>query len=333
MKPGFTQFQFARPRVNNRRAVLSPAGFSLIEIMVTIGLLTFIILGLLMMFNQTQRAFRTGMTQTDVLEAGRATMDLVARDLEQMTASESPDFIEFTGIRRRATNFFVEPSLVSPLDPTRTFSWKSPLVQELPGNTMPRTNLFQRFYFLSKVNQDFIGIGYQVIPDDANRCVGTLYRYAATNYPRRNFLGLSAQFLQTPVTNMSRIADGIVHLRLRAFAKNGYLITTNVFTGTNASFPLRPIGPYTNMQNAVAYGSAAYSSTADFKQASCYFMSNALPGFVEIELGVLEPQVLKKYQSIDTPVVAQQYLSNHVAQVHIFRQRIPVRNLDLSAYP
>jgi hypothetical protein len=41
--------------------------FSLIEIMVTVGLLTFIILGLLLMFNQTQRAFRTGMTQTDVL--------------------------------------------------------------------------------------------------------------------------------------------------------------------------------------------------------------------------------------------------------------------------
>src|SRR5947207_12610645 len=53
-------------------------GFSLIEIMVTVSLLTFIILGLLLMFNQTQRAFRTGMTQTDVLEAGRATMDMLS---------------------------------------------------------------------------------------------------------------------------------------------------------------------------------------------------------------------------------------------------------------
>src|SRR5437899_453189 len=40
------------------RPVPSP-GFSLIEIMVTVGLLSFIILGLLVMFNQTQRAFRT----------------------------------------------------------------------------------------------------------------------------------------------------------------------------------------------------------------------------------------------------------------------------------
>ena len=310
------------------------AGFSLIEIMVTVGLLTFIILGLLMMFNQTQRAFRTGLTQTDVLESGRATMDLVARELEQMTPSEAPDFIDVNGIRRRATNFFVEPSLVFPPDNTKTFSWKSPLVQELPGNTMSRTNLLQRFFFLSRLNQDWMGIGYEVVPDDENRSVGTLYRYAATNYPRGNFLGLSAQFLRTPVTNLNRIADGIVHLRLRAFAKNGYLITTNILTGTNASFPLRPIGPYTNLPNAVVYGSLSYnSSSVDFRQASCYFMSNALPGYVELELGVLEPQVLQKYRSIDVAQVAQQYLSNHVAQVHIFRQRIPVRNLDLSVYP
>jgi len=309
------------------------AGFSLIEIMVTVGLLTFIILGLLMMFNQTQRAFRTGMTQTDVLESGRATMDLLARELEQMSPSEAPDYIDNFGIKRRATNFFVEPSLVFPSDPTLTFSWKTPMVQELPGNSLSRTNLFQRFFFLSKLNQDWMGTGYEVVPDDQNRCLGTLYRYSATNFPRGNFLNLSGQFLRTPVTNLSRIADGIVHLRLRAYAKNGYLITTNIFTGTNATFALRPNGPYTNVPNALAFGSASYSSTADERQASCYFMSNALPGYLELELGVLEPQILQKYRSIGVASAASLYLSNHVAQVHIFRQRIPVRNLDLSVYP
>lgn len=308
-------------------------GFSLIEIMVTIGLLTFIILGLLLMFNQTQRAFRTGMTQTDVLESGRATMDLLARELEQIAPSEAPDYIDNFGIRRRATNFFVEPSLVFFPDSTLNFSWKTPLMQELPGNPVSRTNLLQRFYFLSKLNQDWIGTGYEVVPDDQNRAIGTLYRYSATNYPRGNFLNLSGQFLRSPITNLSRIADGIVHLRLRAFAKNGYLITTNIFTGTNATFALRPNGPYTNVPNALAYGSAAYSSTADERQAACYFMSNALPGYLELELGVLEPQILQKYRSIGVTSAALQYLSNHVAQVHIFRQRIPVRNLDPSAYP
>ena len=316
-----------------------PAAFSLIEIMVTVALLTFIVLGLLLMFNQTQRAFRTGMTQTDVLESGRATMDLLSRELEGMSPSEEPDYLD-GGIWRRATNFFVEPSTtffktVSP----GAFSWTVPFVQDLPGNNtpryLPRTNLVQRFYFLSKLNQDWIGTGYEVVPDDANECVGTLYRYTATNYPRGYLLPLSANFLRTPLTSRSRIADGIVHLRLRAFAQNGYLITTNFFNPTNASYPLRAIGPYTNIPNAVVYSSTAYGgSLADVRQASCYFMSNALPAYVELELGMLEPQILQKYRSmIGVPQAARLYLSNHVAEVHLFRQRIPIRNVDLSVYP
>lgn len=311
--------------------------------MVTVGLLTFIILGLLLMFNQTQRAFRTGMTQTDVLEAGRGTMDLVARELEQISPSEAPDYIDAFGIKRRATNFFVEPSVTwsnSAITPG-PFSWRNPLVQDLPANVspggvyMPRTNLVQRFYFLSKINQDWIGTGYEVIPDDPNQCVGTLYRYSLTNNPRNFLLPLSVEFLSTPATNRSRIADGIVHLRVRAYAANGRLVTTNSFTGTNAAYQVRFAGPYTNLPNAVAYNSAAplYSSPADLRQAACYFMSNAVPGYVELEMGILEPQVLQKYRSIALQSAAVQYLSNHVAQVHLFRQRIPIRNVDLSAYP
>jgi len=312
--------------------------------MVTIGLLTVIVLGLLLMFNQTQRAFRSSMTQTDVLEAGRATMDMVARELEQMSPSEAPDYLDNLGIWRRATNFFVEPSTTSfNYNSPGPFSWRQPLLQELPGNTaVPRTNLVQRFYFLSKLNQDWVGTGYEVVPDDANECVGTLYRYAGTNYPRGFLLPLSAQFLPSSVTNRSRIADGIVHLRVRAYAANGRLVTTNYLTGTNAMYQLGYAGPYTNVHNAVVYGSAApaYASRADLLQAACYFMSNAVPAYVELEMGILEPQVLQKYRSIAQQAssaalknAALLYLSNHVAQVHLFRQRIPIRNVDLSAYP
>lgn len=318
----------------------SAFGFSLIEIMVTIGLLSFIILGLLLMFNQTQRAFRTSMTQTDVLEAGRATMDMVGRELEQMSPSEAPDYRDNFGIWRRATNFFVEPAVTYfRYNSPAPFSWINPLVQDLPGNIipgrgyMPRTNLVQRFYFLSKINQDWIGTGYEVIPDDVNQCVGTLYRYSLTNYPRGFLLPLSAQFLATPATNRSRIADGIVDFRLRTFAANGRLITTNYFTGTNAMYQTRFGGPYTNVPNALVYNSTTFLSSADPNQAACYFMSNAVPAYVELEMGILEPQILQKYHSIALKSAALQYLSNHVAEVHLFRQRIPIRNVDLSAYP
>jgi hypothetical protein len=305
-----------------------------------VGLLTFIILGLLLMFNQTQRAFRTGMTQTDVLEAGRATMDIVGRELEQMSPSEVPDSIE-ANVRCRVTNFFVEPM--------PGFNWVSPLRQDLPGNnngTPLRTNLIQRFYFLSRLNQDWLGTGYEVVPDDTNGCVGTLYRYSVTNYPRGalfdgtysrgGLIDMSRQF-RSPLldpTNMSRIADGIVHLRLRAFARNGYLVTTNILTQTNAAYPIKLNGVYTNLANAYLYTSSfLYGNDTDVNQAACYFVSNAVPSYLELELGVLEPQVLQKYRSIPLGDVARNYLSNHVGQVHLFRQRIPIRNVDLSAYP
>ena len=326
------------PSLRSLRSLRLNSAFSLIEILVTVSLLSLIMLGLLLMFNQTQRAFRTGLTQTDVLEAGRATMDMMARELEQVAPCYAPDLI-YGGVRSRATNFFVEPSITSiPKVSPGAFSWVDPLVQELPGNVVngamqPRTNLVQRFFFLSKLNQDWIGTGYEVLPDDVNQNVGTLYRYCATNNPRNFVQPLSANFIRTPVTNLSRIADGIVHLRLRAYAANGRLVTTNLLTGTNAAYQTRFGGPYTNIPNALAYGSRAFNSQGDLRQAACYFMSNAVPAYLELELGILEPQILQKYRSIPVGPVARQYLSNHVAQVHLFRQRIPVRNVDLNAYP
>src|SRR3954471_19290395 len=62
-------------------------GFSLIEVMVAVAILAVIIVGLLAMFYQTQRAFRTGLTQVDVLENGRAAMEMSGSDLRDVTAS------------------------------------------------------------------------------------------------------------------------------------------------------------------------------------------------------------------------------------------------------
>ena len=326
-------------------------GFSLIEILVTIGLLSFIVLGLLAMFNQTQRAFMSSMKLTDVLESGRATMDMVSRELLQSTPCMFPD-VNQNGVRIRATNFFAELSPGFPVN--------NPLVQELTGNAVARTNVVQRFFFQTKLNQDWIGIGYQVIPDDPNGCVGSLYRFSSTNLYRSGpFMVTSADFLYSaqttmlnclgglPVTNITldpnlsihrtnyvaRIADGVVHLRVRAFAKNGCLIVTNAFLpGTNGVFAIMPpplTGPrYTNVWDTNLYG-----SVLDQDQSYAYFMNDAVPAYVEIELGILEPQVLKKYRSIPIASVQRQYLFNHAAEVHIFRQRVPIANVNFAAYP
>jgi len=296
--------------------------FTLVELLVAVALMSFIVLGLLAMFSQTQRAFRASMTQTDVLESGRIFTDMMARELGQIAPIDRP----FT------TNLFVS---LSPL-------FNQPLLQGMPGTTYQgqpgtqdrRTNIIQKIFFLALANQDWSGIGYQVIPDTTSTIgLGTLYRFA-TNHPGYSATNLSGEFLNAPLASYNRISDGVVHLRLRAFATNGYPI---FWDGNTRLVPKFRASGYTNasnlspiVRNAVATNSLPGApDVTDY-----YFMSNALPAYLELEVGILEPHILERFKAIGTnnAVAQQRYLSNHVAQVHLFRQRIPVRTVDFSAY-
>ncbi len=270
--------------------------------MVTVALLSFIILGLVAMFSQTQRAFTTSMSQTDRLETGRAVTEMLARELAEITPSGLP----------RTTNFFSE---MDALD------FNKPVYQYLMGGGTPpvnRTNVIQRFFFLSRQNQEWSGIGYKVVPDYPDAGVGTLYRYMGKLHNNRRYEIplLSSNFVASArLTN--RIADGIIHLRLRAFDRDGRLITP--FWPTNYALRLQ---------------SARYWNPVLKDQVDSYYVSNAVPAFLELEVGVLESQTLQRFKSIGqaSAAVQRQFLSNHVAQVHLFRQRIPVRNVEPSVY-
>jgi type II secretory pathway pseudopilin PulG len=306
------------PNASRNSGRLRPGrgAFSLIEIMVAVSLMSFIVLGLLIMFGQVQKAFRASLTQTDVLEAGRIQMDMMVRELAQVAPSG----------RRFTTNLLIELSPV----------FNVPFLQGLPGTTYKgipgtqdqRTNIIQKIFFLSQFNQDWIGTGYQVIPDYANSGVGTLYRFSA-NYNRSIATNLSGEFLNAPLSKLHRISDGVVHLRLRPFATNGYPIVwdgrTNGVFRTNA-FDTGGL----RVKNTIARGKLL--TVPDV--VDCYFMSNALPAYLELEVGILEQHIFERFKAIGTNNAAaqQRYLSNHVGQVHIFRQRIPVRTVDFSAY-
>jgi hypothetical protein len=240
-------------------------------------------------------------------------MDMMTREVEQMAPSEYPD-VWLGGARYRATNFLAEAA-----------AGYNNLVQSLPGSSsnVLRMNLVQRFFFLTRLNQDWIGIGYQVVPDTPGASVGTLYRFAVTN--ARSAPVMAAGIVFSNLAKASRIADGVVHLRARAFATNGFLICVN--GSGNAYYALTPQGPTREVQNAAVWGNAA-----DPQQAACYFMSNAVPAYVELELGILEPQILKKSKSIINLSSQSNFLSGYAAQVHVFRQRIPIRNVDSAAY-
>src|SRR6185503_11455848 len=120
-----------RGRARGGRISLSLA-FSLVEVMVAVGLLAVIIVGLLAMFYQTQRAFRAGMTQVDVLEAGRATMEMIARDFQQ--ASYSTEVV--------VTNLEIMPA-----------AQYSPVPMELPGGASVNL-MIQDVSFVRRFNDE-----------------------------------------------------------------------------------------------------------------------------------------------------------------------------------
>src|ERR1035437_5553263 len=128
----------------------TPRAFTLVEILVTMALLSFIVVGLFAALDQVQRAFRSGMSQVDRLEAGRAVTEMLPRELEQTTPCGA-----------NAVTFSAKIiGIYAPTVPQR-------LTQSLPGTVLVRTNLLQDCFILTRQNQAWVGIGYCVRVSDA----------------------------------------------------------------------------------------------------------------------------------------------------------------------
>jgi prepilin-type N-terminal cleavage/methylation domain-containing protein len=175
---------------------LRRAAFSLIEILIVVALMSVIILGLTAMFSQTQKTFRAGLTQTDVLASGRLAGEMLRRELEQIT----PAYQSSTNFE--APNFFAWM-------PFSAGVYNSPFVQPLPGNTATvqyRVHVIHDLFFVSRLNQDWVGIGYFVRTNNpfngdlglSPLGVGNLYRFEtnATVLSGRTVTNMFAEFLQ-----------------------------------------------------------------------------------------------------------------------------------------
>src|SRR6266498_34426 len=64
--------------------------FTVVELMVAISVMMLIVLVLYGLFDQVQKALRGNVAQVDVLEGGRATMQLFSGEMEQMEAGTVP---------------------------------------------------------------------------------------------------------------------------------------------------------------------------------------------------------------------------------------------------
>ncbi len=306
--PQWTSFPLRRSGTRIAR----PSGtnaFTLVEILVVVVLMALIVLALMAVFSSTQAAFRASITQTDVLEGGRSVMGLIKSDLEPM----APSF----GVSNVAVNFYANPN---------QFQYQSqigPLGQSLAGSAQTRTNVLENFFILTRQNTTWTGTGYVVDTTNANS-INPLYRFSMTTNvlaaagPAALYKAFTNAVFFAAWTNtsiMSHLMDGVVHLTVRAYDNNGYWMTNGY-----------PFG-YTNTARNVWYSSPVLG------EVGFYMFSNTLPASVEIQLGLLEDRTLQRAESLaNNPTAQMAYLSNHVGQVHLFRQRVWIRNVDPSAY-
>ena len=298
----------------NRQSAIGN-GFSLVEVLVVISLLSFIVLALMAVFSSTQKAFRAAVTQTDILEGSRAAVELITSDLRTMAPSGGvSNFANFGPV-----NFFVLANSYIPL------------AQNLPGGgTVQRTNLLNYFFVLGRENTKWTGTGY--IVDSASATpLYPLYRfYAETNIASSPWLlydRFATAINNAQWTNMSHIMDGVVHLTVRAQDPGGRWI--------NNFYP-----PYVHALNTQFISpSTTPPGLNGYSEAQFYMYGNTVPASVELELGVMEANTLARAESLPNTLPAlppgdrrTSFLQQQAGKVHLFRQRVTIPNVDPAAY-
>ena len=289
-------------------AVRLREAFSIVELLVAVSILSLIVLVLYNIFDQTQAALRSNVAQVDVLESGRAAMDLVSRELQECALARRGDSLNFM------TRVQAEPS--------------SPVVQVLPGGAGETwTNVLMEMFFLRRSAGNWNGTGYRVI--NARNGVGTLARFSTNRVSSQFVTNVTLQaFFNAPTNALQPIANGVVHLRVVAYDEQGFPLQVHDTRHPHE----REVGAIGNqdvqqiwLNHSKRDGLANVILSEDrFGQTDARFISNALPTYLEIEIGVLEPATLEQFRSFPAPNAAQNFLRDRAGQVHLFRQRIPI---------
>lgn len=340
----------------------SHAGFSLVEIMVVIAMLGVIVLGLFSVFNQTQRALKSNNAQVDVMEAGRNAFDLITREIEQAVAPG----IEHTNIYELAYFYpriqYRNPSANPPVTPEwfpmglNDGTVRTNILHEIFFLGRSNNWLTANGFFLGSITNVQVGKNVEArftTNEVAQTGVGMLF-YCSVQNPKnrqtsflknwqnyndlRNYYQLSRNYLVADTTNFTHAAayplvDGVVHFRVLTY--DGKMRRINDYfnhVGPSQTW----IPPFDSaLTNAIGTDIPAVliyrdppttDSTLWYREVRPYFTSNNLPAYVEVELGLLSPQVLQKARAIPNLAAQRSFLTNQAHAVLFFRKMIRLRN-------
>jgi hypothetical protein len=311
--------------VNRVARRLRSAGLTILEMLISSAMLGLIIVGLTAMFVQTQKAFKTGIKQTDVGDAGRSISDMMAGDLSQL--SDGTPFASASSLNPGITNLM--------------WGWDRTCIYPQYENGVPfRTNEMQRVYMLVQTNTGWMGVGYAVSNMVPGLGVGTLYRYISitnTHFLDNHvlfdpfhsiFTTLFPQWGRTGLANtnnihLDRIADGVVDLRIMPYDQYGNRLgieATNALAG----------GPgYGDFYLNQVTNTAPYSNWV-VNPLPRHPVAVALPASIDLELGILDPDAWDHLKGLAGNLTAQSnYLQAASGKIEIFRKHILVRAATL----
>jgi hypothetical protein len=324
--------------------------FTVIELMLAVAILGVIVFALYSVFNETQRALRKSETSADLGQKSRAIVEILAAELEQAQPTRSFYFVTNSGTRWpvKETNMFggLEATYVPA---SFVMNVQNPAIQ-------PRTNFIHSLFFYNNRTNAWQGIGYRVVY--FTNGVGTLQRFETNIFGHRPFgnHGVS-NFVNVALTNYAyrHIADGVVHLSFVPYDHNGRRLgwdtgnhqadgyDTNAYMVIRRQYQANGPGPIitqrsdtqdTNLNNVILQEAVPTLSTPpslvnpNIQYTTAFaFLSNALPAYIEMEFGMLEPETLSQYYTMldDGNPNAASFLQKQIGKVHLFRQRIPIR--------
>ena len=262
-------------------------GFTLLELLLSVTIMSFIIVSLYGMFYHTQRALRMNVNQVDVLESTRTTLELIRSDFTALAPSYHP----------RGTNLV---AFVSPV--------YRPVGLILPGQFV-RSNYLYEAFLLKRMTDHYEAVVYRVLQPTnwvGQRTwmgVGILGRYATVlaHYDP----DITRFALNQPATAFTPVLEGVVHFRIQVYDING--------------------GPLSRFDPDLSYPDSVRIWRDQTGQINFAFLQESLPAYVEIELGVLERSAYQQLLSLPPGSdLARKFLSEHVGQIHFFRQQIPI---------
>ncbi|MBN8246958.1 MAG: prepilin-type N-terminal cleavage/methylation domain-containing protein [Verrucomicrobia bacterium] len=309
-------------------------GFSLLEMLIGIGILSVVVLALYSLFDQTQKALRANVNQVDVSEGGRAVLEMLVRDVSR--ASASGINTNFIYARRSDDIQEVIPPGTNLVVMRTTAGLMGDPWEKVFGDEWRRdTALHELFYLVEQQPGRWVGAGLFVAGEDPMTTVdgvGTLWRYEDTS-PQAvqgaragEQVGiLNNRFLNNTAyrtNHVSRLIDGVVFFRVTAFGPQGQPLDDKLLRESSPNSTLVPgpdvvIGPYSR--------NPPFPDRAAFPFNGTFFRNRALPSAIEIELGILPPTLVDQLRTLgNVPAVRNRFLSNNAANVLVFRQRIPL---------